>query len=519
MAEFAKFMMGTAANDPAVEQVIFQDPSTGAKYGWAGRQDVSNTGYYDADYPGHQDHVHTRFSAELGASANPAPAGSGIDGAQTAATGLGGQLNAKTSGTLTPEYDAGVPTMDQAMKDRSILKVWVINQPKAFKFEADTTGSTGSTTSGGSTGATTTTGAAPGGTINAASTQDTIPLKKNPDGTYSSTDPAWDHLIQRESGGKADIVQQVQDVNSGGNEASGLFQIALGTWKANGGEKFAPSAGQATPEEQAIVAAEIFNKNGGSPWGAGLNGRESEDELRKGIQKGGTAPVAPTPAPTAPSAPTTDAPVTNPAIPNTPSSPNAPSTNTTPTAPSTTPAPTTPTSPSTTAQEGTFTKWMKDRFAEIFGTPTEGAANTSIQLTADQTFALDLGGKIAEHMPLGIGAPQAAKISKLAPAVADIGGQIASNAPLYAAALAGQPQALAAKSAAALADWGAKTATDFASYVPENAPGMVESLLSGLAGPLVGTVNTGMSTDQLMSTMQDVQNRQMRRTKMGRGRA
>ena len=511
MAEFAKFMMGTAANDPAVEQVIFQDPSTGAKYGWAGRQDVSNTGYYDADYPGHQDHVHTRFSAELGASANPAPAGSGIDGAQTAATGLGGQLNAKTSGTLTPEFEQGVPTMSEAMKDRSILKVFVLNMPSAWKFEADTTGSTGSTSSGGSTGATTTTGAAPGGTINAASTSDTIPLKKNPDGTYSSTDPAWDHLIQRESGGKADIVQQVQDVNSGGNEASGLFQIALGTWKANGGEKFAPSAGQATPEEQAIVAAEIFNKNGGSPWGAGLNGRESEDELRKGIQKGGTAPVAPTPAPTAPSAPT-DVPVT-------PTTPTPDPSATTPTAPSTTPAPTTPTSPSTTAQEGTFTKWMKDRFAEIFGTPTEGAQSTTISLTADQSFALDLGGKIAEHMPLSIGAPQMAKVGKLAPAVADIAGQAMANGPLYAAALAGQPQALAAKSAAALADWGAKTATDFASYVPENAPGMVESLLSGLAGPLVGTVNTGMSTDQLMSTMQDVQNRQMRRTKMGRGRA
>lgn len=513
MRDFAAFMMGQAANDPAVEQVIFQDPSTGAKYGWAGRQDVSNTGYYDADYPGHQDHVHTRFSAELGASANPAPAGSGIDGAQTAATGLGGQLNAKTSGTLTPEYDAGVPTMDQAMKDRSILKVWVINQPKAFKFEADTTGSTGSTTSGGSTGATTTTGAAPGGTINAASTSDTIPLKKNPDGTYSSTDPAWDHLIQRESGGKADIVQQVQDVNSGGNEASGLFQIALGTWKANGGEKFAPSAGQATPEEQAIVAAEIFNKNGGSPWGAGLNGRESEEELRKGIQKAGSgAPVAPTPAPAAPSAPT-DVPVTNPAIPNTPASPNAPSATTTPT---------TPTSPSTTAQEGTFTKWMRERFAEIFGTPVQGAQNTTsttVQLTADQQFAVDLGGKIAEHMPLGIGAPQMAKVSKLAPKVADIAGQAMANGPLYAAALAGQPQALAAKSAAALADWGAKTATDFAAYVPENAPGMVESLLSGLAGPLVGTINTGASTDAVMSTMQDFQNRQMRRTKMGRGRA
>lgn len=110
-----------------------------------------------------------------------------------------------------------------------------------------------------------------------------IPLKKNPDGTYGSTDPAWDHLIQRESGGKADIVQQISDANSGGNEASGLFQIAKGTWAANGGTKYAPTAGEATPEQQSEIAAAIFDKSGGSPWGAGLSGREDEAALRAGI--------------------------------------------------------------------------------------------------------------------------------------------------------------------------------------------------------------------------------------------
>lgn len=111
----------------------------------------------------------------------------------------------------------------------------------------------------------------------------TIPLIKKADGTYGSSNAAWDHLIQRESGGNFKIVQGIQDANSGGNEASGGFQIAKGTWASNGGLEFAPEARMATPEQQAIIAARIFEKSGGAPWGAGLPGRENEAELRAGI--------------------------------------------------------------------------------------------------------------------------------------------------------------------------------------------------------------------------------------------
>jgi hypothetical protein len=114
----------------------------------------------------------------------------------------------------------------------------------------------------------------------------TVPLVKNPDGTYSSPDAAWDHLIQRESGGNPSIVQGIQDANSGGNEASGLFQIAKGTWASNGGTAFAPTAGEATPEQQAEIAARIFEASGGGPWGAGLPGREDEAALRAGLVSG-----------------------------------------------------------------------------------------------------------------------------------------------------------------------------------------------------------------------------------------
>ncbi|QYW00746.1 tape measure protein [Gordonia phage Sahara] len=115
----------------------------------------------------------------------------------------------------------------------------------------------------------------------------TIPLVQNPDGTWTSPDPAWAALIARESGGDFDRVQEIQDANSGGNEASGGFQIAKGTWLGYGGAEFAPTAGQATPQQQAIVAARIFNKEGGRPWGAGLPGRENEDALRAGLSTTG----------------------------------------------------------------------------------------------------------------------------------------------------------------------------------------------------------------------------------------
>ena len=127
----------------------------------------------------------------------------------------------------------------------------------------------------------------------------TVPLIQKPDGTWTSPDPAWAALIARESGGNPTITQGVQDANSGGNEATGLFQIARGTWTGNGGEEFAPIAGQATPQQQAIVAARIFEKSGGQPWGAGLPGRENEDALRAGLVS--SAPSAPPATPGTPS--------------------------------------------------------------------------------------------------------------------------------------------------------------------------------------------------------------------------
>lgn len=112
----------------------------------------------------------------------------------------------------------------------------------------------------------------------------TVPLVDNGDGTWGSSSPAWDHLITRESSGRPTIIQQITDVNSGGNEAEGLFQITPRTWAAHGGAEFAPSARLATPQQQAIVAARIFTQNpSGGDWGAGLPGRENAAQLAAGL--------------------------------------------------------------------------------------------------------------------------------------------------------------------------------------------------------------------------------------------
>ncbi|TWS24510.1 hypothetical protein FK268_12570 [Tsukamurella sputi] len=129
----------------------------------------------------------------------------------------------------------------------------------------------------------------------------TIPLVQNADGTWGSSNPEWNKLIKRESGGDAKITQKISDVNSAkGDPATGLFQITGQTWKANGGSAFAPTAGQATPQQQAQVAAAIFNKSGVQPWG----GRENEAALRAGLTTGAnstTTQSATLPGSTAPS--------------------------------------------------------------------------------------------------------------------------------------------------------------------------------------------------------------------------
>ena len=73
LQKFAEALRALAPNTPALEQIIWQNPNTGQKIGWAAGADQSGTGYFASDYPGHQDHVHLRASGAISdAPAQPA---------------------------------------------------------------------------------------------------------------------------------------------------------------------------------------------------------------------------------------------------------------------------------------------------------------------------------------------------------------------------------------------------------------------------------------------------------------
>lgn len=62
MQRFADYLLTVKGS---LEQVIWQNPTTGRRVGVAGGDDVSATAYYGQDYDGHQDHVHTRQSKPI----------------------------------------------------------------------------------------------------------------------------------------------------------------------------------------------------------------------------------------------------------------------------------------------------------------------------------------------------------------------------------------------------------------------------------------------------------------------
>lgn len=117
----------------------------------------------------------------------------------------------------------------------------------------------------------------------------------------------------------------------------------------------------------------------------------------------------------------------------------------------------------------------------------------------------------------GLGA-QFDKVGEKAPILNGIGKAAEATMPAYIAAMSGDPAPLMEQIAGTSAAWATKTTTDFSKFAEENAGGIAESALSALAGPLIGTVNTGMSKNDLLTTMEDANNRQARRSKTGRSR-
>jgi hypothetical protein len=70
----------------------------------------------------------------------------------------------------------------------------------------------------------------------------------------------WDSLAQCEAGGNW--------ASNTGNGYSGGLQFAASTWRSHGGGEFASSAGQASREQQIVVAERVLASSGWGAWPA-----------------------------------------------------------------------------------------------------------------------------------------------------------------------------------------------------------------------------------------------------------
>lgn len=118
-------------------------------------------------------------------------------------------------------------------------------------------------------------------------------------------------LIRCESGGNPKIL------NQSGSTASGMWQIVNGTWAANGGLKFAPTARQATVAQQNQVAISISRTQGADAWTcapSGLRTPFSADDVARATGVG-AIPVVPAAPKVAPAPHVKAAPVAPPVAP------------------------------------------------------------------------------------------------------------------------------------------------------------------------------------------------------------
>lgn len=103
MQTYAEWLLSIAPRSQGLEQIIWQNPNTGQKIGWAGRSEDVSGSYFASDYSGHQDHVHTRTSASIGDVApKPEVAPTSPDTA-TSTSALAGSTSTTTESTTSPE--------------------------------------------------------------------------------------------------------------------------------------------------------------------------------------------------------------------------------------------------------------------------------------------------------------------------------------------------------------------------------------------------------------------------------
>ncbi|GAA4664833.1 transglycosylase family protein [Gordonia humi] len=101
----------------------------------------------------------------------------------------------------------------------------------------------------------------------------------------AATDAEWNQVAQCESGGNWAI--------NTGNGYQGGLQFSPSTWAANGGTQYAPSADQATREQQIAIGERVLASQGAGAW-----------PVCGGVLSGPTQRTAPaTPPKAAPAAP------------------------------------------------------------------------------------------------------------------------------------------------------------------------------------------------------------------------
>lgn len=96
----------------------------------------------------------------------------------------------------------------------------------------------------------------------------------------AAADHDWDRLAQCEAGGNWGI--------NTGNGYQGGVQFSPSTWKAHGGDKYAPTANKATREQQIAVAEKVLASQGWGAWPScsaklGLTSKATPREAPTGI--------------------------------------------------------------------------------------------------------------------------------------------------------------------------------------------------------------------------------------------
>ncbi|QFG05092.1 tape measure protein [Gordonia phage Dre3] len=126
MQAFADALYSMAPQFPQLEQIIWQNPNTGKKVGWAGGSPDSTGSYFASDYSGHQDHVHTRQSASFGSTVASKPLqNTNVDGVQPPVWEQGGDTgDLATGGNGTDTETINSEPFSEIKTTRDLFSTW-----------------------------------------------------------------------------------------------------------------------------------------------------------------------------------------------------------------------------------------------------------------------------------------------------------------------------------------------------------------------------------------------------------